>query len=365
MAAAIDDFPDRGSPFSTITVPFATALFYRNARLIGVSPLPTMTDGVITLRPSTPADEPALVAGRDALFHQFLGPGVPGPDPVACIWLGDRIVGWADFDHPRAWLVDGEVNLGYNVFADVRGRGYASRAVQLLLHHLAQRTHHHTATLLIDPDNAASLALATRLRFKPAGEVDGQQLFKRPAPSATPSDGEVTLRPMRADDIEMDLAAKDDEQIDWLWLPGQRESWASMTLAEQRAHALAGIVERATAFGAGPKWTFAVDTAAVGYVAHVDSDLANEHVPWGEANISYSAHPDHRRHGYVARGVRLLCGFLRDNTGAREAHIIVDERNEASRAVAAGVGADAAEQWVNEHGATKIRHVIDLLAWPQ
>ena len=50
-----------------------------------------------------------------------------------------------DYDDDRQWLLPGEINLGYNVFAAHRGKGYASRAVQLLMHHLAMSRHHHTA----------------------------------------------------------------------------------------------------------------------------------------------------------------------------------------------------------------------------
>jgi RimJ/RimL family protein N-acetyltransferase len=66
---------------------------------------------------------------------------------VACIVVGNRVVGWVDFDVDREWLEPGEINIGYNVFAADRGNGYATRAVQLLMHHLAMRTDHHTATL--------------------------------------------------------------------------------------------------------------------------------------------------------------------------------------------------------------------------
>ena len=96
----------------------------------------------------------------------------------ACIVVDDEIVGWVDYDNDREWLAAGEVNVGYNVFAACRGRGYATRAVELLLRHLAD-AEVHTATLLIDPANERSLALAARLAFGAAGQMDGQQYFKR------------------------------------------------------------------------------------------------------------------------------------------------------------------------------------------
>jgi RimJ/RimL family protein N-acetyltransferase len=250
--------------------------------------------------------------------------------------------------------------VGYNVFAPHRGRGYASRAVQLLLHHLAIAGEHHTATLLVDPDNGRSLALARRLGFASAGDLDGNPHFKRPVPPLTYTDGVVTIRRQHPDDIDADLAAKDDEQIDWLWLPGQRERWEAMSAADQRRHALAGLQANHDAFGAGPKWTFSVDAADARCVAYVDCDLTNEYAPAGEANVSYASHPAHRSRGHVARAVRLLLRFLGDHTGAREAHLIIDAANAPSQRVAAAVGAEEAQRWVTNADRSMVRHVVPV-----
>ena len=140
------------------------------------------TDGVVSLRPPGPGDAALLIAGRDETFHRWLGPGATEPQPTACIVVDGAVVGWVDFDRDvdHDWLGPGEVNVGYNVFAAHRRRGYASRAVVLLLERLAEDTDHRTATLLIDPGNEASLALAARLDFIPGGEVNGQRRFERP-----------------------------------------------------------------------------------------------------------------------------------------------------------------------------------------
>lgn len=323
-------------------------------------PIPPMTDGVVHLRQLQPGDAALLIAGRDEAFHRWLGPGSDEPQPRACVVVGDEMVGWVDYDDERDWLHAGEVNVGYNVFAGHRNKGYATRAVQLLMHHLALRTDRCTATLLIDANNERSLALATRLRFQTQRRDHQQCYFKRRVPPLSYSDGVVTIRRPRIEDLDADLEAKDDQQIDWLWLPGQRESWEAMTPREQRNQSRRGLEEREAAFGTGPKWTFSVDVRDAACVGYVDCDLANDCVPAGEANISYSSHPRHRGLGYTQRAVRLIMRFLRDHTGAREAHIIVDAANSASLRVARALDATPTKQWTNVRARTMIRHVAPL-----
>jgi len=322
--------------------------------------LRSTTDGVVVIRPPGPGDAEGLIAGRDEEFNRFLGPGSNDPCPTGCIVLRDEVIGWVDFDIDRSWLEPGEVNVGYNMFAPHRGLGYASRAVKLLLHHLALTGEHHTATLLIHPDNLRSLALAERTGFTSHGDLDGNPYWKRAVPPLTYSDSTVTIRRRQPEDLDADLATKDEEQIRWLWLPGQRESWAAMTPDQQHTHALHGLQENHDSFGAGPKWTFAIDAAGARGVGHVDCDLANEHVPRGEANVSYSSHPAHRGRGLVSRAVRLITQFLAEHTGARTAHIITDQHNTASLRVARSVRAKPRERWTDDQGHTMIRHTLEI-----
>jgi RimJ/RimL family protein N-acetyltransferase len=139
------------------------------------------TDGVVTLRAPALGDVEQLVAGRDEEFFKWFGPGATGPRPVACVWVDDDLVGWVDYDRDddHDWLGPGEVNVGYSLFPAARGKGYASRAVELLLEHLSRDTEHTVATLLIHPENARSLAVAERLGFVQRGEVNGEPFFTR------------------------------------------------------------------------------------------------------------------------------------------------------------------------------------------
>jgi RimJ/RimL family protein N-acetyltransferase len=144
-----------------------------------MSPLQPTTDGVVTLRRPTAADRASFRTGRDDEFRRWLEAGGDDPRPRASIVVGDQVVGWIDYDADRAWLQAGEVNVGYALFPAYRGCGYVSRALELLLRYLAESTPFDTATLLIEPGNLRSLAVARRTHFQEHGEVQGGRYFKR------------------------------------------------------------------------------------------------------------------------------------------------------------------------------------------
>lgn len=146
---------------------------------VGEPELEIVTDGVVTLRPPGPGDARLLVEGRDDEFLRWLGPGAETPSPVACVWVDDELVGWVDYDLEHDWLRPGEVNVGYYLFPAARGKGYASRAVELLLLHLRRATRHTAATLAIEPENVRSLRLARRLGFVEQREFEKGIFFVR------------------------------------------------------------------------------------------------------------------------------------------------------------------------------------------
>lgn len=137
-----------------------------------------LVDGTVIVRPFEESDGRKLVVGRDDESRRFLGEGSPDPRPLGVIVVDGDVVGWVDADDERDWLANDEVNLGYGVFPLARGRGYGTRAVLLLSEFLTQLDEPLRPTLLIDPANTPSLALAARAGFVDAGRLDDQLFFR-------------------------------------------------------------------------------------------------------------------------------------------------------------------------------------------
>jgi RimJ/RimL family protein N-acetyltransferase len=285
------------------------------------------------------------------------------PDPYAraeIMICDNRTLAWIAYETDCRWAANGGALVRCEFPEQVRSGGYARRALHLLLHHLATRTDVRTAVLSPELADDGLLDVAVAAGFAVRNAVDGERVLTRPVPPVSYTDGAVTIRPLHADDIDRHMAAIDDDQIDRLWEPGDRQKWEAMTAGQQREHNLHYLRACQDGFGAGPKWAFAADLADASYVAYVDCDLANTIVPAGEANISYTADPAYRGQGNVSRAVRLLTNFLRDHTGAGSAHIVVDATNAPSLRVARAVGATETERWKDEYGRLMIRHVMPL-----
>ncbi len=94
-----------------------------------------------------------------------------GAGPVAAVLSGDVVAGWISYDGEWGRLALGEVLVRYEMRARSGGQD---------------------------------------------GAADGDDVLRRPIPPVRYTDGVVTIRRQRADDIDRHLEAIDGEQVDWL-----------------------------------------------------------------------------------------------------------------------------------------------------
>ncbi len=111
-------------------------------------------------------DRVRLILGRDSESERWLGPGSLEPSPTVVIEVDDVVVGWVDGDATAEWLDPNEINVGYCVFSEHRGNGYAGRALRLFVQELRLRNV-GTALLVIDEHNTASHVVAQRAGARP------------------------------------------------------------------------------------------------------------------------------------------------------------------------------------------------------
>jgi RimJ/RimL family protein N-acetyltransferase len=157
--------------------------------------LPTLTDGVVTLRPKRPEDADAIAAAcQDPEIPRWTA--VPSPytrehavefieqrDTRAASLLAvdaeDRLLGSfsvMEIDPDRGY---GEI--GYWVAAEARRRGVATCAVTLLRDWAAEELGLTELEIMAAPENVGSRRVAERAGFAETGE-------RRPSPR-TPEDG--------------------------------------------------------------------------------------------------------------------------------------------------------------------------------
>lgn len=121
-----------------------------------------------------------------ALPDVFVSPGWIGTwrfrsaqvreDPAAADWITGAVwdtthrlvVGKAGFHAPPD--PDGRVEVGYAVVPELRRRGYARAALEVLLERAAREPAVRVVRASVSPDNAASLALIAQYGFVRVGE---------------------------------------------------------------------------------------------------------------------------------------------------------------------------------------------------
>jgi RimJ/RimL family protein N-acetyltransferase len=146
--------------------------------------LPTLTDGVVTLRPRRPEDADAIVAACQdpeisrwtqvpspytrAHAEEWLAQSDPSQARLLAVDADDRLLGSfsvMEIDRGRGY---GEI--GYWVAAGARGRGVATRAVALLRDWAASKGLRELE-IMAKPANVPSGRVAARAGFRPTGET--------------------------------------------------------------------------------------------------------------------------------------------------------------------------------------------------
>lgn len=150
------------------------------------------------------------------------------------------------------------------------------------------------------------------------------------APSWTLSDGVVSIRPPEPGDIEALVAGRDTESDRWLGTADQSPD---------------------------PTACVMVDGRIVGWV---DYDTDQKWLQPREVNVGYNIFRPHRRQGYATRAVRLLLARLADATETSRAYLAIDAENRGSIAVARALGADEAEEYLNDEGRLQIKFVVPI-----
>ncbi|MBO0844826.1 MAG: NUDIX hydrolase [Nocardioides sp.] len=152
---------------------------------------PTLTDGVVTLRPFRDDDVAAAVAGHDDVIAHWFGWPVDGVTPERMrAAIADWRASYGD-DHSQvafAIEVDGHVagsvdvrrrepgvgELSWALYRGERGRGVATRAVRILIDYALSETGqgglgYSRVEAKVEPGNEASLRVATRAGLRREG----------------------------------------------------------------------------------------------------------------------------------------------------------------------------------------------------
>jgi RimJ/RimL family protein N-acetyltransferase len=161
-------------------------------------PEPSLTDGVVTLRPLATKDAPAWLEGEDEEQRRWFE--APRPSQLSDVeqFIADCQESWRTMGNHRHWgiwsrdpdvLVGGidlralgndEVNLSYLVFPGHRRRGFALRAAQLVVQYASTSMGAQTVIIKMLTGNEKSLNLALALGALYVGDEpsDGGAIFR-------------------------------------------------------------------------------------------------------------------------------------------------------------------------------------------
>lgn len=301
--------------------------------------VPTLTDGVVTLRPHSPDDVPALLEqARDAVMLRWTT--VPDPSTLETArefatrvipdgWRSDRewqfAVDAPDDDGAARFVGsvslrnegEGRAEIAYGAHPWSRGRGYVVRALELLLAWGFADKGLRTVLWQANKGNWASRKVAWRLGFSFDGTVrqwlpqrgelrdawigaltsDDERRPRHPWYDVPRIVGEhVVLREYRAGDVPRIVEACADERTSY-WL-----SQMPVPYTEQHAREWLEEIRELRATGTGSAWAVADpdDDRMLGVVTVFDVR------PEGSAEVGYWLHPDARGQGLATEATRLL-----------------------------------------------------------
>lgn len=126
-------------------------------------------EGVTGARFGRPLGPPPLLDEHLDAYRAGLRLGQP--EPAWRLWLivareTDEAVGVAGLSGP---VLAGAATLGWSVYPDHQGRGYATEALRVLVPHLLEHPRIDRVRATIDPANAASRRVAAKAGMREAG----------------------------------------------------------------------------------------------------------------------------------------------------------------------------------------------------
>jgi RimJ/RimL family protein N-acetyltransferase len=335
------------------------------------SPIPTLTDGVVTLRGFRSDDLDAMVETcNDPLIRQWSSLPQPYERKHAEGWLARSEAGWSDGSHYQFGIehngrLIGDVNLrpqharlaevGFSLAAAARGQGFMTRALRLVLpwgfHHARIDVVHWRAHV----GNWASRRVAWAVGFRVDAVVpglleqrgnlvdgwlaaitrNGRLQPVHPWYDPEPVIGKTTvLRAHREQDVPRMVEACRDPQTRH-WLAGLPDDYSEV---HARQHLEQIRAEQAA--GRGVQWVVA-DPDDDRLLADLALFIRDPHDPQGE--IGYWTHPDARGRGVITEGVQLVARHAllpEDDGGLGLDRILIrtDAGNLASQRVAEKAG---------------------------
>lgn len=150
-----------------------------------------------------------------------------------------------------------------------------------------------------------------------------------PDDQPTLTDGTVTLRPWRDDDVAEAVAGHDDEMALWFgWDPED-------ITPERHRRAITRWRER---YAAGEQASFVIE-----HDAHLVGSVELTREGTAGASLRWTLYAGHRGHGFAARAVRILVDWAftdpsQGGLGLQRVEARIDPRNDASRRVATRAG---------------------------